>query len=816
MTDHLSTFVSSIFKYCSQDGWVRHYVFAHVQGAAPLRYDWGKLSDLSVARETIEWSRQRPGTVYCPPVALFTDPTASTGEANVAECPALVVELDDNPTEMRGLAEAILGPATLVVRSGGVTPSGEDKLHLYWRLTRPARTAEERQVLKAAREALGTLCEADMTAAPLMHPMRWPGSWHTKGEPRLCEIIESTENDLDLDAAYAVLNEVAPTPVKPVRTERKGQYKTPVPLGPDEVARLLAKIPNAGLSWDQWNRLGMAVWDATHGSDEGRKAWHEWSAQDARYDADVTDARWDHYFDSPPQDLSAGTLYHQAGEVTPGPTAAVAFASMPEIPGLLVEPPMTTAVRGAPGFGERSGGTNGIMFPDQQVEHFKSCVYVTSLDKVLMPNGSLLSQSKFDVRRGGYGFVMDAMNKTTTKSAWEAFLKNPMFTPPLADDMCFRPESPSHELIEEGNWVLVNAYVPVDTPKTEGDPAKFLDWLSRVLPVERDRQILLSYCAAIVQNLGRKAQWWPVIIGTKGNGKTLLLSAMAFAHGYQYTHLPNTSKMTRNGINFNGWMRNKLFLGLEEIYSAGRRDFLEEFKPYVTNRRLPIEAKGEDEYTGDNRANGIMLTNHLDGVPIDPDERRYAPFITKQETEEDCIRDGLTSLYFSDMWDWMDGKGAYAQHGPDYGYRVINHYLHTYTPVPEFNPFQLATRRPKTSCFERAVEAGRGGVEQEVLNAIEEERVGFAGGWVSSKFLDDLIDAARIRVPRNKRRDMMKSLGYDWHPALENGKATAVLSPDGMRSKLYVRLGSAQADLTEPGAVCRAYTQAQVETKLGA
>src|SRR5690606_33993741 len=134
-------------------------------------------------------------------------------------------------------------------------------------------------------------------------------------------------------------------------------------------------------------------------------------------------------------------------------------------------------------------------------------------------------------------------------------------------------------------------------------------------------------------------------------------------------------------------------------------------------------------------------------------------FITAQETEEDCYRDGLTPAYFSDLWDWMDGKGAYAHLGAEYGYRVLNHYLHKHVPVPEFDPFQLATRRPKTSCFDRAVEASRGGVEQEVLNAIEEERTGFAGGWVSGKYLDDLIDSARVRVPRNKRRDLMKSLG---------------------------------------------------------
>lgn len=482
-------------------------------------------------------------------------------------------------------------------------------------------------------------------------------------------------------------------------------------------------------------------------------------------------------------------------------------------PQVLPEPVIHTKARKA-GFKLRDGG---VMFQDDQLDYFEGYVYVTSMDKVMTPSGKLWGQSRFDNRMGGHAFMISANNEgNPTKSAWEAFLRNQRYEAPTADDTCFRPEEPSMALIDEGNMVLVNAYIPIETPRTKGDPAPFLDHLSRILPVKRDREILLSYMASCVQNIGFKAQWWPVIIGTKGNGKTLLLTIMIYAIGEQYSHIPNSSKMTRSGINFNGWMRNKLFLGLEEIYSSQRRDFLEEFKPYVTNRRLPIEAKGEDEFTGDNRANGIMLTNHVDGVPIDNDERRYAPFITAQTTEEECIRDGLTSSYFVDLWDWLDGKGKYANMGKSYGLRVVNDFLHTFKPIPEFDPAQLATRRPRTSSFDLAVAAGMGSVEQEIIAAIEEERLGFAGGWVSGKALDDLIDRTRSRVPRNKRRDLMRSLGYDWHPHLPDGKPTSAVQPDGTRCKLYVRVGSPQSAITEPGAIAREYTSAQIETKLGA
>lgn len=487
------------------------------------------------------------------------------------------------------------------------------------------------------------------------------------------------------------------------------------------------------------------------------------------------------------------------------------FPPTTAVVGVLPEPPVVTVAREA-GYTPHNGG---VLLPEEQMRYFEGCVYISSMDKVMTPSGEIFGQSQFDNTYGGQSFVITSDGQgAPSKSAWEAFNRNQRFKAPRVNDLCFRPELPPLSVVEEGSWRLLNSYIPIETPRTPGDPSKFLDWLQRLLPVERDRRILLSYCASIIQNPGLKAQWWPVLIGTMGNGKTLILSAIEFCIGSQYVHLPNSSKMTRSGINFNGWMRNKLFLGLEEIYSAQRRDFLEEFKPYVTNRRLPIEGKGIEEYTGDNRANGIMLTNHIDGVPINPNERRYAPFITAQESEEDCYRDGLTPAYFSDIWDWLEGRGAYADRGGQYGYRVVNHYLRSYVPDPEFDPAQGATRRPKTSCFDRAVEAGRGGIEQEVMAAIDEERVGFAGGWVSSKFLDDLIAQSRVKVPRNKRKDLMGSLGYIWHPALEQGKATANVQPDGIRSRLYVRVGSAQAALSEPGEICRAYTQAQVATRL--
>ena len=76
----------------------------------------------------------------------------------------------------------------------------------------------------------------------------------------------------------------------------------------------LDRIPNSDRPWDEWNRVGMALWAATGGDDAGRQGLHNWSARSDKYDPDETEARWEHYRTSPPTRIGAGTLFHMANE----------------------------------------------------------------------------------------------------------------------------------------------------------------------------------------------------------------------------------------------------------------------------------------------------------------------------------------------------------------------------------------------------------------------------------------------------------------------------------------------------------------------
>ena len=102
--------------------------------------------------------------------------------------------------------------------------------------------------------------------------------------------------------------------------------------GPDPKAEIgdikaaLAVIPNPIPSWgtkpdtwNEWNTIGMAVWRASGGTEEGLEAFDAWSTKWAqKYDAEETRFRWDHFGQSPPSQVGFGTLVHHARETKPG------------------------------------------------------------------------------------------------------------------------------------------------------------------------------------------------------------------------------------------------------------------------------------------------------------------------------------------------------------------------------------------------------------------------------------------------------------------------------------------------------------------
>lgn len=438
----------------------------------------------------------------------------------------------------------------------------------------------------------------------------------------------------------------------------------------------------------------------------------------------------------------------------------------------------------------------------QQIEHFAGCVYVRDIHRAFTPDGALLKPDQFKATYGGYTFALDTINGKTTRNAWDAFTESMAVHFPKAHGICFRPECPPGYIVKEEDKTFINTYVPVSTECKQGDAAPFLGHLRGVLPVERDQQILLSYMAACVQYPGVKFQWAPLLQGIEGNGKTLFINCLAESIGHRYTHLPNASDLGQNGSKFNLWIQNKLFIGVEDIYIGDRAEILNALKPLITNSRIEIQGKGADQITGDNRANFFMCANDKTAILKTKSDRRYCVFFTAQQEIEDMEKIGwLTSGYFSALYGWLRTEG----------YAIVNNFLRTYQIADELNPATHCYRAPLTSSTKEAIYVSLGRIEQEVIEAIEEGRAGFCGNWVSSMALNTFLEGRRDskRIPHNKRKDLLRSLGYIPHPGLFNGRVTQMIPFEGGKPRLYVRAGSIEAGLKDPVMIVNKYREAQ-------
>jgi hypothetical protein len=226
----LGDFIEALFKYATKGTFVSLRGFEEGKASEkPFCNTPVQIGDtrafltntaIQVARNCAQATSK---VVFCPPVATFKD-RRKAREVDLAEGVALSVECDERPGEALERLTLILGAPTIVVLSGSewlnpATGEYEPKCHLHWRLAVPARAKiigekedrSELDALKRARQLACRIVGGDPTTDPIVHPMRWPGSWHRKSEPRLCKIKSLDPNrEIELGPALAKLEAACP------------------------------------------------------------------------------------------------------------------------------------------------------------------------------------------------------------------------------------------------------------------------------------------------------------------------------------------------------------------------------------------------------------------------------------------------------------------------------------------------------------------------------------------------------------------------------------------------------------------------------
>lgn len=264
--------------------------------------------------------------VFAPPISTFRTHLRAA-ESDIADGVAISVDLDHAGADgSLQILESLIGPATVVVHSGSLAEAdaGElkPKLHAHWRLCEPAHTPEEIATLNQTRRLAALISSGDITASSPCHPLRWPGSLNVKATkfgraPRMATIArENADAEVDLQEAYERLQEAVEA--RGLDLAPAGAREPGAPQGAlSDLRKAMEIVPNDARDWADWNRLGMALWSATSGSEDGLSIFLDWSAKASKFDHATTVARWRHYAKSPPTKIGAGTLYFEAREADP-------------------------------------------------------------------------------------------------------------------------------------------------------------------------------------------------------------------------------------------------------------------------------------------------------------------------------------------------------------------------------------------------------------------------------------------------------------------------------------------------------------------
>jgi hypothetical protein len=212
-------------------------------GIKPIKIVEGSREALIEAAYDEAWraAYDKRKVVFAPPVATFSN-RKHAREQDIVDGLDICAELDAQPKQGLTTLEELLGPATIVIASGGTwrdpkTGKLEPKLHAHWRLNKPAQ-GKDRKRLKEAREFAIDLVGGDPTHKSIVHPIRWSGSWHRKGNPVLCNIVRVDANrEIDLTEALEVLRKAKGNSRAHNLKNHGEQFKPPI-----NIKRALAKM----------------------------------------------------------------------------------------------------------------------------------------------------------------------------------------------------------------------------------------------------------------------------------------------------------------------------------------------------------------------------------------------------------------------------------------------------------------------------------------------------------------------------------------------------------------------------------------------
>lgn len=662
--------------------------------------------------------------------------------------PSLVEHMVHFTFDMLGesLLRVGFAPKTLLVyRTGKPFPKTQSKVFL---------DDEGRQV------KLEVLADGQQFVALHVHPdTEKPYRWRNKQHPG--NFARADLPLIDQDDALAIVEEFERQarergwPEKSVgqrMAARSGDYdyddpfitdKAKVELPAEEIRKKLDKVPHPE-EHDHWVNVGMALYHQFDGSDEGLVMWHEWSAQASNYDSDELDYRWTTFNveGKKREPMTARYILKHAQEEE----ERLAGERLDEIKALLDQAQDFPAIRSlcseikreafdvfarnmlAGMIQKRIDRINGTKMSIGAVRDLiryenpentatpswmEPFVFLQSREAFYSTrNGTIIKVKAFDASFGRY--MMTKKDRLEGKSAPEHSASHAAlnrYEIPSVFDVRYMPNM--EPIFELNGVTFVNSYNPESMPEMPERLNRhqrrmidrFLAHMEHLFANERDRKLLLSWMAHIVQTGGR-SNWAPVVQGAEGDGKTTIGVVLAAALG----GAANCDTINGDALEekYTAWSEGKLFVMMEEVrlHGENRYDVLNRMKTYVSNETVSVRRMQTDRYPVINTVNYMMFTNFKNALPINDEDSRYFPIFSRwQRREKVKAFQRENPNYYAELQEVMQEPGALRRFFMDYE-------LH-----PEFDP---KLRAPDSSAKREMVALNKHEHEDSFNDAIQD------------------------------------------------------------------------------------------------
>lgn len=196
-----------------------------------------------------------------------------------------------------------------------VVQSSVGKFHRYWLVDGDWPADDQgRADFTAVMATMVREYGSDPSAKDISRAMRLPGTLHQKGDPQIVSIISPVGSEPVRYTRQQIVSAFAgdETRPKPADAGRDTTKKAELEFDLARVESALSAINPS--NHEQWKPTGMALHDATGGSDDGLKIWTDWSMGTDRANFDMAEQirQWRSFDLGKSVAVTLGTVFHNA------------------------------------------------------------------------------------------------------------------------------------------------------------------------------------------------------------------------------------------------------------------------------------------------------------------------------------------------------------------------------------------------------------------------------------------------------------------------------------------------------------------------